>query len=82
MNLTECVINGCISGSHETDVVFQFHYHMGKLCIIVNIVSVHSTFNLYTPSGLFYLNSLYWSISNREGVQLIIITMFYRNSCI
>ena len=39
--------------------------------------------NPFMPSGIFYHNTLDWSISNRRGVRLVfIITMVYKNSCI
>ena len=43
---------------------------------------MYTFLNSFMLSGLFYLNSLDRSISNRKGVWLIcIITMFYRFSC-
>ena len=39
--------------------------------------------NLFMQSGLFYLNSLNWSICNWRGAWLVfIITLFYSDSCI
>ena len=51
--------------------------HMSKSCSLTDL------FNPVMPSGLFYRNSLDRPISNIRGIWLVvIITMFYRNSCI
>ena len=38
--------------------------------------------NPFMPSGLFYLNTLYQSISNERGVLLVFIIITFWNACI
>ena len=82
------------SGERVKDLLFFFRNmllarlrHRLRMSYSHHFLSiVHASvkyFKLFMPSGLFYHNSLRWSISSRRGVWLVLIVVcFYKNSCI